>query len=83
MFAAGRIVWRASWAVPIRQAVREESLWVSDEVIPLLRRRMTGVREGDTLQPKWPEPVHPADGMKRLARERAGDALHVHAEAGA
>ncbi|WP_265445490.1 SGNH/GDSL hydrolase family protein [Flexivirga meconopsidis] len=66
---------------PWRQALQEESLWVRDEVIPLFRRRISGVREGDSLLPKWPEPVHPADGMKRLARERAGDAMQVHAEA--
>ncbi|NHN57100.1 SGNH/GDSL hydrolase family protein [Calidifontibacter sp. DB0510] len=64
-----------------RTAVREESLWVRDEVFPLLRRRMTGAREGDALAPKWPDPIRPADGMKRLARERAGDAQQVHAEA--
>lgn len=51
-------------------------------MIPLFRRRINGVREGDTLPPKWPEPIRPADGMKRLARARAGDAVEVRARAG-
>ncbi|TWE11462.1 SGNH/GDSL hydrolase family protein [Rudaeicoccus suwonensis] len=66
---------------PWRRALREETLWLRDEVVPLLRRRISGVREGDSLAPKWPQPVHPADGMKRLAREQSGDAMRVHADA--
>ncbi|GAB3749482.1 SGNH/GDSL hydrolase family protein [Yimella radicis] len=68
---------------PWRQAVRTESAWVRHEVLPLLRRRLSGVREGDSLTPKWPELVHPSDGMKRLARSRAGDAVWVHEHVGA
>lgn len=66
---------------PFREALRTESAWVRQEVIPLFKRRMTGVREGDSLDPKWPELVHPSDGMKRLARARAGDAKRVHEDA--
>lgn len=62
---------------PFREAVQAEGSWVRHEVLPLFRRRMSGVREGDSLTPKWPEPVHPADGMKRLARARGGDAVQV------
>ncbi|MDE9365589.1 SGNH/GDSL hydrolase family protein [Luteipulveratus sp. YIM 133132] len=58
-----------------RQAIAEERVFVRSEVIPLVRRRMRGVREGDSLHPKWPEPVHPADGLKKLARHRAAQ-LH-------
>ena len=65
---------------PMREAARAEAAWVRHEVIPLFRRRMRGVREGDSLSPKWPTPVHPADGMKRLARTDSGDALRVHRE---
>lgn len=61
-----------------RQSVRTEAKWLRSEVIPLARRRMNGVRDGDTLPPKWPELIHPADGMKRLARARSGDAMEVH-----
>lgn len=65
---------------PMREAARAEAAWVRHEVIPLFRRRMRGVREGDSLSPKWPTPVHPADGMKRLARTDSGDAVRVHRE---
>lgn len=62
---------------PVVQTVRDETRWVRSEVVPLLRRRINGVREGDTLTPKWPELIRPADGLKRLARRRGGDALEV------
>lgn len=54
-----------------RQTLTEERIFVRDEVIPLVRRRVRGVRDGDTLTPKWPEPVRPATGMKKLARHRS------------
>jgi hypothetical protein len=31
---------------------------------------MRGVREGDTATPKWPVPIRPAKGLKRLAARR-------------
>ncbi|MGX5694367.1 SGNH/GDSL hydrolase family protein [Dermacoccus abyssi] len=65
-----------------RETLRTEGRWLASEVVPLMRRRMNGVREGDTLPPKWPDPIRPADGMKRLARARAGDAVQVRARAG-
>lgn len=64
-----------------RETLRTEGRWLASEVVPLMRRRMNGVREGDTLPPKWPDPIRPADGMKRLARARAGDAMEVHERA--
>ncbi|PWJ26730.1 lysophospholipase L1-like esterase [Branchiibius hedensis] len=63
------------------KTVRDESRWVRSEVVPLIRRRVSGVREGDTLTAKWPELIRPADGMKRLARRHSGDALRVRHEA--
>lgn len=68
---------------PFRQVVRTESGWVRHEVIPLFRRRISGVREGDSLTPKWPELVRPAEGMKRLARAQGGDARWIHEHAAA
>lgn len=64
-----------------RQTVRTEGRWLKSEVVPLLRRRINGQREGDTLPPKWPELIRPAEGMKRLARARSGDAMDVHERA--
>lgn len=63
---------------PLRAAVREEAVFLRSEVLPLVRRRLTGRNEGDTAEPKWPEPVRPADGLKRLARTR-GRAARVPA----
>lgn len=59
---------------PLRQLVREEAQFVRAEVVPLVRRRLTGRRPSDTAEPKWPEPIRPAEGMKRLARERRATA---------
>jgi lysophospholipase L1-like esterase len=58
-----------------REVLVEEYAFVSGEVIPLVRRRLRGVRDGDSLTPRWPEPVRPADGLKRLARQRGSAAL--------
>ncbi|HIZ99082.1 MAG TPA: SGNH/GDSL hydrolase family protein [Candidatus Janibacter merdipullorum] len=54
-----------------RHILRTEAQFVRDEVVPLVQRRLRGEYEGDTTRPKWPEPIHPADGMKRLAAEQA------------
>ncbi|WP_249138775.1 SGNH/GDSL hydrolase family protein [Phycicoccus avicenniae] len=53
------------------RAVADEARFVRDEVVPLVRRRVTGRSSADTADPKWPDPVRPADGLKRLARERS------------
>ncbi|WEV77045.1 SGNH/GDSL hydrolase family protein [Janibacter cremeus] len=54
-----------------RHMARTEATFVRDEVLPLVRRRLRGEYDGDTTRPKWPVPIHPADGMKRLAAEQA------------
>lgn len=54
-----------------RRALRDEGRFLRTEVAPLVRRRLTGRSEGDVALPKWPDPIRPAEGMKRLARERA------------
>lgn len=54
-----------------RPTVREEARFLRTEVLPLVRRRLSGRYDGDDALPKWPEPIRPAEGMKRLARERA------------
>ncbi|GAB3079114.1 SGNH/GDSL hydrolase family protein [Intrasporangium mesophilum] len=60
---------------PWRAAVGDELLFVRSEVVPLVRRRMRGVRDGDAALPKWPVPIRPAKGMKRLASTHSGPAL--------
>ena len=53
-----------------RTAVEAEVAFVREEVVPLVRRRMRGEYDGDRTMPKWPDPVYPADGLKRLYAER-------------
>lgn len=55
---------------PLWQLAREEAAFVRGEVVPLVRRRVSGRRPSDTASPKWPDPIRPAQGMKRLARQR-------------
>jgi lysophospholipase L1-like esterase len=62
-----------------RTAVGGELHFVRTEVVPLVRRRLTGSREGDTVPPKWPVPIRPAHGLKRLAATHSGAALAEHA----
>ena len=62
---------RRPWTI----AVSDELLFVRSEVLPLVRRRMSGVRDGATVVPKWPVPIRPAQGMKRLATTHSGPAL--------
>jgi len=58
-----------------RRAVRDEGRFLRTEVLPLVRRRVSGRYDGDVAQPKWPEPIRPAEGMKRLARRRSRGAV--------
>lgn len=58
-----------------RQVARTEAAFVRDEVVPLVKRRLRGAYEGDTTDPKWPVPVHPAEGLKRLAAQQWSDQL--------
>jgi lysophospholipase L1-like esterase len=50
-----------------RQAVAAEREWWQEWVRPMLGRRRRNEPIGSDLTAKWPEPIRPADGMKRLA----------------
>lgn len=52
------------------QALHRDAEWLRQWVIPMFGRRMRGVTLGDELAPRWPQPIHPADGMKKLYRRR-------------
>lgn len=54
----------------LRQALTDERDWWSDWVVPMLGRRMRRTSRGDGVSAKWPEPIRPVDGMKRIARRR-------------
>ncbi|MGY5319474.1 SGNH/GDSL hydrolase family protein [Neomicrococcus lactis] len=54
---------------PVGYTVREVEWW-REFVMPMFGRRRRGVTLGDSLSPRWPQPIRPADGMKRLYRKR-------------
>jgi lysophospholipase L1-like esterase len=65
------------WDPPARLSLREweqrQRRWVSDWVLPLFGRKIRGITLGDTLSPRWPEPVKVPrkGGLRKLAGKRA------------
>lgn len=65
------------WDPPARLSLREweqrQRRWVSDWVLPLFGRKIRGITLGDTLSPRWPEPVKVPrkGGLRKLAEKRA------------
>lgn len=63
------------WDPPARLSLREWELrqrrWVNDWVLPLFGRKIRGITLGDTLAPRWPEPVRVPRkrGLKKLMDE--------------
>jgi lysophospholipase L1-like esterase len=53
-----------------RETFAAERDWWQDWVRPMLDRRRRNEPLGAELTAKWPEPIRPADGMKRLAALR-------------
>ncbi|POH73614.1 SGNH/GDSL hydrolase family protein [Arthrobacter glacialis] len=56
----------------VRQRTSEQYLWVTDWVLPMFGRKLRGTTLGDTLNPRWPEPVRvpPKKGLKKLVRRQ-------------
>ncbi len=52
------------------QATQRDVEWLRQWVLPMFGRRMRGITLGDQLRPRWPEPMHPAKGMKKQFRKR-------------
>lgn len=52
------------------QATQRDVEWLRQWVLPMFGRRMRGITLGDQLQPRWPEPMYPAQGMKKQFRKR-------------
>ncbi|MGO4256151.1 SGNH/GDSL hydrolase family protein [Marmoricola sp. RAF53] len=67
----GDVPARSRW-----EAVGDEWDWWNGWVGPMLLRRWRRTPLGRDLTPRWPEPIRPADGMKRLARERSRERPH-------
>lgn len=58
----------------------DEREWWGDWVGPMLGRRMRGAPLGAETTAKWPDPIRPAKGMKRIARRRAEQEAHIARE---
>lgn len=52
----------------VTQALARERDWLGEWILPLALRKWRGESMADGLDPKWPAPMKPADGMKRQAR---------------
>jgi lysophospholipase L1-like esterase len=64
------------WDPPTRMSMREwerrQRRWVNDWVVPLFGRKLRGVTLGDSISPRWPEPVKVPrkGGLKKLMEDR-------------
>lgn len=64
------------WDPPSRMSMREwerrQRRWVNDWVVPLFGRKLRGVTLGDSIGPRWPEPVKVPrkGGLKKLMEDR-------------
>ena len=54
----------------VRQWVRRERRFWGGHVLPLVGRKLRRTRLSDGLEPKWPELVRSAKGLRKLARKR-------------
>lgn len=65
------------WEPPVRPGLREwerrQRRWINDWVLPLFRRKLQGITLGDSLSPRWPEPVKVPrkGGLRKLAERQA------------
>ncbi|AXJ09151.1 SGNH/GDSL hydrolase family protein [Arthrobacter sp. PM3] len=67
--------WEPPVKVGLREWERRQRRWVHDWVLPLFGRKLRGVTLGDSLQPRWPEPVKVPRkrGLKKLLQaQRTG-----------
>lgn len=64
----------------LREWFADEREWWGDWVRPMLGRRMRGAPLGSEISAKWPDPIRPANGMKRMARRRAEQEGHIGCE---
>jgi lysophospholipase L1-like esterase len=63
--------------VALRDALIRDAEWLRQWVVPMFGRRLRGITLGDALEPRWPEPVRPADGLKRLYRKRTRTSMNA------
>ncbi|MCA4135544.1 SGNH/GDSL hydrolase family protein [Arthrobacter sp. M4] len=63
------------WEPPAKLGLREwaqrQRQWIREWVLPLFQRKLQGITLGDSLSPRWPEPVRvPRKGGLRKVAER-------------
>ncbi|MFJ3957203.1 SGNH/GDSL hydrolase family protein [Arthrobacter sp. NPDC090010] len=65
----------------LREWEAEQRRWVHDWVVPLFGRKLRGVTLGDTLQPRFPEPVKVPrkGGLRKFVRRRLAESATSHA----
>jgi lysophospholipase L1-like esterase len=75
--------WEPPQRLKLRDWERRQRRWVNDWVLPLFGRKLRGVTLGDTLGPRWPEPVKVPRkaGLRKVAERQAAAA--ASAESGA
>ncbi|GAA4053382.1 SGNH/GDSL hydrolase family protein [Arthrobacter methylotrophus] len=68
--------WEPPQRLKLRDWERRQRRWVNDWVLPLFGRKLRGVTLGDTLRPRWPEPVKVPRkaGLRKLAERQAAAA---------
>ncbi|MBT2515332.1 SGNH/GDSL hydrolase family protein [Arthrobacter sp. ISL-30] len=64
--------WEPPAPIGLREWERRQRRWIHEWVLPLFRRKLRGVTLGDSLKPRWPEPVKvpPKGGLRKLIEER-------------
>ena len=70
--------WEPPQRLKLRDWERRQRRWVNDWVLPLFGRKLRGVTLGDSLRPRWPEPVKVPRkaGLRKLAERQAAAAAH-------
>lgn len=65
--------WEPLPRLSLREWEQRQRRWVSDWVLPLFGRKIRGITLGDSLSPRWPEPVKVPrkGGLRKLAGKRA------------
>lgn len=64
--------WDPPTRVTLREWERRQRRWVNDWVVPLFGRKLRGITLGDSLDPRWPQPVRVPrkGGLKKLIEDR-------------
>ncbi len=64
--------WEPQPRLSLREWEQRQRRWVNDWVLPLFGRKIRGITLGDSLNPRWPDPVKVPrkGGLRKLAEKR-------------